>query len=376
MEKHKIALISDWYFPKVGGIEYSMHTLAKTLSTHGYEVSVITRSYPGIPKYSTRDGVSVIRVKGKPLPGQKRFLMPSAYKELFSLLKNGNYEIVNSHGLDSPLSMGALLASRKLRIPVVVTNHSLVGDTPYRLLLYLMGKLLLKNTDAVIAVSSAVEKDSRLMTKKPIYRIFNGVDSEDKIVKVPFPVDTKGKIVIVTVARMTKKKGVQNIVELAPSLLQKHKNLLFIMVGDGELRCKLERIVEDSGLSRNFYFTGEVSREKVLGYLEQADVFALPSSNEAFGISILEAMSKEVPVVAMNNSGVSDIITNGVNGYLADSLAEFSSSLDNLIENPTLRTSFAREACRGLSNYDWNRICEQTSRVYRNVINEKYHNNR
>ena len=376
MEKHKIALISDWYFPKVGGIEYSMHTLAKTLSRHGYEVSVITRSYPGFPKYSIRDGVSVIRVKGKPLPGQKRFLMPSAYKELFSLLKNGNYEIINSHGLDSPLSMGALLASRKLRIPVVVTNHSLVGDTPYRLLLYLMGKLLLKNTDAVIAVSSAVDKDSRLMTKKPIYRIFDGVDSEDKIVKVPFPVDTKGKIVIVTVARMTKKKGVQNIVDLAPSLLQKHKDLLFVMVGDGELRHKLEKIVEETGLSRNFYFAGEVSREKVLGYLEQADIFALPSSNEAFGISILEAMSKEVPVVAMNNSGVSDIITSGVNGYLADSLVEFSSALDNLIENPTLRTSFAREACRGLSNYDWNRICEQTSRVYGSVINEKYHNNR
>ena len=131
MEKHKIALISDWYFPKVGGIEYSMHALAKTLSMHGHEVSVITRSYPGVPEYSIRDGVSVIRIKGKPLPGQHRFLMPNAYKELYDLLKNGNYEIVNCHGLDSPIGMGALIASRKLGIPVVVTNHSLVGNTPY-----------------------------------------------------------------------------------------------------------------------------------------------------------------------------------------------------------------------------------------------------
>jgi glycosyltransferase involved in cell wall biosynthesis len=376
MGKHKIALISDWYFPKVGGIEYSMHTLAKTLSMHGHEVSVITRSYPGVPKYSIRDGVSVIRIKGKPLPGQDRFLTPGAYKELFDILKNGNYEIINSHGLDSPIGVGALVASRKLGIPVVVTNHSLVGNMPYSPLLYLAGKLLLKNTDAVIAVSSAVEKDSKLMTEKPIYRIFNGVDSEDSIVKIPFPVDTKGKIVIVTVARMTKKKGVQNIVNLAPSLLEKHENLLFVMIGDGPLRKKLERTVEESGLSGNFYFTGEVSRAKVLGYLEQADIFALPSSNEAFGISILEAMSKNVPVVAMNNSGVSDIINSGVNGYLADSLPEFSSFLEKLIETPALRTSFAREAIRGLSNYDWNRICEQTNRVYTSVIYEKYHNNR
>ncbi|MDY0129304.1 MAG: glycosyltransferase family 4 protein [Methanosarcina vacuolata] len=376
MEKYKIAMISDWYFPKVGGIEYSMHTLAKTLSRHGYEVSVITRSYPGVPEYSKRDGVSVIRVKGRPLPGQSRFLMPGAYKELFSLLKNGNYQIVNCHGLDSPIGMVALIVSRKLGIPVVVTNHSLVGDTPYSSLLYLAGKLLLKNADAVIAVSSAVEKDSKLMTKKPIYRIFNGVDSEDKIITVPFPVNTEGKLIIATVARMTKKKGVQNIVDLAPSLLEKHENLLFVMIGDGPLREKLESAVEEAGLSGNFYFTGEVSREKVLGYLEQADIFALPSSNEAFGISILEAMSKEVPVVAMNNSGVSDIVRNGVNGYLADSLAEFSYYLEDLIEKPDLRTSFAREALRGLSNYDWHRICKQTSKVYTSVIYEKYHNNR
>jgi len=375
MEKHKIALISDWYFPKVGGIEYSMHALAKTMSMHGHEVSIITRSYPDIPEYSTRDGVSVIRIKGRPLPGQHRLLMPNAYKRLYRLLKKGDYTLVNCHGLDSPLGISALVAARKLGIPVVVTNHSLVGNTLYSPALYLAGKLLLRNADAIIAVSSAVEKDSRIMTSKPIYRIFNGVDSEDSVVKVSIPYDTEGKLVIATVARMTRKKGVQKIVALAPALLEKHKNLLFVMIGDGPLRKSLEKKVEETGLSRNFYFTGEIPREKVLGYLDQADIFALPSSDEAFGISILEAILKKVPVVAMNHSGVSDIINNGVNGYLADNLSEFSSHLQNLIEKPALRTSFAQEATREISNYDWNRIYEQTNRVYTKVIHEKYHNN-
>ncbi|MGB9133050.1 MAG: glycosyltransferase family 4 protein [Methanosarcina sp.] len=375
MEKHKIALISDWYFPKVGGIEYSMHALAKTMSMHGHEVSIITRSYPDIPEYSTRDGVSVIRIKGRPLPGQHRLLMPNAYKRLYRLLKKGDYTLVNCHGLDSPLGISALVAARKLGIPVVATNHSLVGNTLYSPALYLAGKLLLRNADAIIAVSSAVEKDSRIMTSKPIYRIFNGVDSEDSVVKVSIPYDTEGKLVIATVARMTRKKGVQKIVALAPALLEKHKNLLFVMIGDGPLRKSLEKKVEETGLSRNFYFTGEIPREKVLGYLDQADIFALPSSDEAFGISILEAILKKVPVVAMNHSGVSDIINNGVNGYLADNLSEFSSHLQNLIEKPALRTSFAQEATREISNYDWNRIYEQTNRVYTKVIHEKYHNN-
>jgi len=375
MEKRKVALISDWYFPKVGGIEYAMHALAKTLATHGHEVSVITRSYPDVPEYCIRDGVSVIRIKGKPFPGQHRFLMPNAYKELYYLLKNGNYEIVNCHGLDSPIGISALIASRRLGIPVVVTNHSLVGHTIYSPVLYLLGKLFIRNADAVIAVSSAVEKDSKIMTAKPVYRIFNGVDSEGNIIKVPFPFDTKGKVIIATVARMTKKKGVQNIVNIAPSLLEKYENVIFLMIGDGPLRKNLEKKVDEKGLSRNFYFTGEVPRGRVLGYLEQADIFALPSSDEAFGIAILEAISKNVPVVAMNHSGVSDIIKNGVSGYLANNLAEFSSNLQELIENPSLRTSLAQRASQELSNYDWNRICEQTNKVYTKVIYEKHHNN-
>ena len=92
---------------------------------------------------------------------------------------------------------------------------------------------------------------------------------------------------------MTKKKGVQHLVRLAPSLLEKYENLIFVMIGNGPLKKKLEKKVEKHGLSENFYFTGEIPRKKVLGYLQQADIFAHPSSDEGFGISILEAISKK-----------------------------------------------------------------------------------
>jgi len=147
------------------------------------------------------------------------------------------------------------------------------------------------------------------------------------------------------------------------------------MIGDGSLRKSLEKKVEESGLSENFCFTGEVPWKTVLEYLEQADIFVLPSIDKAFGISILEAISKNIPVVAMNPSGVSDIIEHGVNGYLASDLSEFESCIQELIEKPALRAEFARKASEGLSNYDWNRIYEQTDRVYRGAIYENYHNN-
>lgn len=349
-----------------------MHSLAKTLIQEGHEVHIITRGYPGIPQYSTRERIAIIRVGSSPLPGQQRFMMPGAFKELYELLKSENYDIINSHGLDSPLSMAALLMSRKLGIPSVVTNHSLVGHTPISPFLYLAGKLLVKNADAVIAVSSAVEKDSGLMTKKPIYRIFNGIECEKRNSKAVLPIDREGKLVIASVARMTRKKGVQHLVRLAPSLVEKYENLMFVMIGNGPLTKKLEKKVKEYGLSENFCFTGEIPRSTVLDYLEQADIFAHPSSDEGFGISILEAILKKVPVVAMNHSGVSDIIEDGVNGFLADNLTDFSSRLETLIENPELRTEFSKKAAEGLSKYDWSRIYEQTYRVYTCVINGNY----
>ncbi|MPN37544.1 2-deoxystreptamine glucosyltransferase [bioreactor metagenome] len=147
------------------------------------------------------------------------------------------------------------------------------------------------------------------------------------------------------------------------------------MIGDGPLKKSLEKRVEETGLSNNFYFTGEISRGEVFGYLDHADIFALPSIDEAFGISILEAILKNVPVVAMNHSGVSDIIKNGVNGYLADNITEFSSYLHTLIEKPALRTLLATRASQELSKYDWNQIYKQTNKVYTKVIYEKHHNN-
>jgi 1,2-diacylglycerol 3-alpha-glucosyltransferase len=65
---------------------------------------------------------------------------------------------------------------------------------------------------------------------------------------------------------------------------------------------------------------------------------------------------EKVPVVAMNHSGVSDIIEHGVNGYLADNPTEFSTSLQTLIENPALRAEFSQKAAEELPKYDWNRI--------------------
>lgn len=366
MERYRVALVSDWYYPKIGGIEYSIDSLASALKELGHEVHIITRRYSGRDNCNSRNGIKVIRVKGREL--DTRFISPSAYWETFKILKSGNYDIIHAHGLDSPLASFSLIAGRKFGIPSVMTNHSLAGRRRMRPLLLLAGRFFLRYADAVIAVSSAVEKESKIMAPGKVYQIPNGIGIEkhDRE-KTEFKKD--GKIVIATVARMTPKKRVIDIVDIAPEILIKHSNITFLIIGDGPLKKKIEKRARELGVAENFHFTGEVRREEVLNLLESSEIFALPSEDEAFGISILEAISKGVAVVARNNSGVSDIISHKKTGLLADSKAEMKMYIEKLVENPELRQNYATSAHEELYKYNWIKIAKKTEEVYMGVTN-------
>ena len=331
---------------------------------------IITRRYDKLQPFVPIKGLKVIRLRGREIT--KRFLAPRAYKELYSILKYGEYDIIHSHGLDSPLAISSLIMSRILSIPAIITNHSLTGKGLIHIPLHLAGKIFLRYPDAIIAVSSVVEKDTKIMSDKPVYMISNGVDilSPDEN-NMSIELEKKGRIVVTNVSRMTTKKGVDSIVEIAPSLIEKHQNILFLMVGGGPLKEKLEKQVKKLNIGHNFIFTGEVSRETVFYLLGNSDIFLLPSRDEAFGIVILEAFAKMIPVIAKNNSGVSDIITHGKTGFLVENNAELIEYIEKLIEDPELRKTLATAAHDELKKYEWPDIARKVIDVYTQVIHEK-----
>lgn len=365
MDKYTIALVSDWYYPKAGGVEYSVDSLARNLQAFGHEVHIITKNNDGVP---WKDSLPVIRLKGKVIA--ERLILPTAYKDLYRILRAGSYDIIHAHGLDSPLAMMSLLLARITGIPCLMTSHSLVGPLRYPIL---MGaRLFLRFADALIAVSSAVEQESKAVFKGRLYRIPNGLDlrSPNGAVR-SIPIDTENRIVITTVSRMTWKKGVHDLVTIALRLLKRYDNLLFLMIGEGPLRKKLESKVNELNLAQYFLFTGEVSRSTVLDLLDKSDIFVLPSPREAFGIVILEAFLKKVPVVARNHSGVSDLITHGETGLLADDDEQMARYIGELIGRPELAASLSAAAYQELHRYRWPDIAKRVEEVYRAILGEE-----
>ncbi len=369
MRNYNIALISDWYYPRVGGIEYAIDALGRGLVALGHGVRIIARLYGRASAHEASGGLPIIRLDGCPL--SEHLMSPRGYRSLRATLRAGEFDIIHGHGLDSPMAMASLIIAAKLGIPSIITSHSLLGDSPSQRALAAGAKLFLKRARAIIAVSSPVERQARAMFSGAVFRIPNGIDtSSPNGALEPIALPQGHGPIIATVARMNKRKGVQDLITVAAMSVRKHPGLLFLMVGDGPLRPRLEQGIQASGLGPHFLFTGGVSRATVLHLLGQSDVFVSPSPREAFGICVLEAFLKKVPVVARGNTGVADIICHEQTGFLADDVVGIAHYIDTLIQDPELRSAVAHRAHEELNKYQWNTVARQVEQVYAHATRE------
>ncbi len=131
------------------------------------------------------------------------------------------------------------------------------------------------------------------------------------------PVDHQGSgNRLLFVGRLAAAKGLPILLESLVSLKRSHPEILLTVVGDGPDRVELEQTTVKLGLSANVNFVGYKSQAEVRKYLEQTDVFVLSSFAEGIPVVLMEAMAAGLPVVATQIAGISELVENGVNGYL------------------------------------------------------------
>jgi len=178
-------------------------------------------------------------------------------------------------------------------------------------------------------------------------------------------------LLILSVARLVRKKGIDTVISLLPEITKKFPGLLYVVAGEGEDRPRLESMAAQLGVSDHVFFFGKVPADLLVDLYAAADVFVLPTredpktgSVEGFGIVFLEAGSQEVPVIGPNRGGSTDAIIDGVTGYLVDPYnpEEIRTRLTQLLSNPDLRRRLGAEGRkRALLPTDWSPILTFTS---------------
>ncbi|MFH0842023.1 MAG: glycosyltransferase [Bacteroidota bacterium] len=199
-----------------------------------------------------------------------------------------------------------------------------------------------------------------------VYNAVEPVDiSDDVIVQKGF--DEK---VVTFLGRITLQKGPEYFIEAAYKVLKVMDNVRFVMAGSGDMMDRMMRRAASLKITDRFHFTGFLRGRDVFTMLALSDVYIMPSVSEPFGISPLEAMQSNVPVIISKQSGVSEILTHAVKTDFWD-IDAMADAIYGILNYPALASMFIRNGKEEVIRLKWDNSARHVKDIYERVIWQK-----
>ena len=281
----------------------------------------------------------------------------------------GKFDVIHAH--DWLTYYAGIAAKRVSGKPLVVHMHATEYDRSgenVNQVVYDIERSGMAAADKVIAVSN--------LTRKIVIEKYN-IDP-DKVVTVHNAVrfadgnkvfEERGisDKIVTFLGRITYQKGPDYFVEAAAKVLQKVPNVHFVMAGSGDLFNHVVKRVAKLGIADRFHFTGFLKGDEVHRMFDMSDVYVMPSVSEPFGISPLEAMKSNVPVIISKQSGVAEVLEYAlkVDYWDVDAMAD---AIYGLIKYPALSKMFSDKGLKEVTNLKWDKAAKEVKDVYESVI--------
>jgi glycogen synthase len=345
----KVALLTDCYLPRLGGIEVQTHDLAAQLVARGHEVEVFTATAGARGErhgvVEVVDGIPVHRMAIR-LPWELP-VNPLAPPEVRRRLQAGGFDVAHVHmGVVSPFATDLARVALGLGLPTAVTWHCLMERS--RPLFRAMGHarrwgergaaLSAVSGVAAAAVQAVVGEGSEV-------RVFpNGIDAELWAPASPPVRDPGAPVEVVASMRLAARKrplAVLEVAQAARRLLPADRAVRLTLFGDGPERGRLERFIAAQQMGDWVSLPGRVDRDRLRESYWRSDVYLTPARLEAFGIAALEARTAGLPVVARADTGVADFVTDGQEGLLGADDQSLVRGLVDLVSDDAVRLRIA-----------------------------------
>lgn len=234
-------------------------------------------------------------------------------------ISSHSIQLVHSHGYKSDFY--AYLAARATGAAFVATCHLWTRATRSLRVYEFMDSLVLRRADRVVGVSDVITKGllESGISKSKLSTIYNGTDLlrfDSAGATLREELGIGNRLLIGTVARLEKQKGLEYLIHAAKDVISEFPDSLFVLVGDGSLRCRLGELINDLGLQSRIQLLGE--RKDMPGIYSSLDLFVLPSIDEGMPMTILEALAAKRPVVATRVGAVEKLIIHEQTGLLVE----------------------------------------------------------
>jgi glycosyltransferase involved in cell wall biosynthesis len=283
--------------------------------------------------------------------------------------------LIHAHGYGA--ANFARLAGLVTRVPVIVHAHD--EDPHYPWYQAVADLLLGPFTDLAIAVSASVKESCVRRRRIPDARVsvmhigipldhFQAAGSEDiRTARRDLGIDVNAPV-IGTLAVLREVKGIEYLLKSVPRVLALFPRAVFVIVGDGPLRAKLESLARELGIWRSVVFAGY--REDVARMLSVFDITVLPSLSEGFSLVLVEAMALGRPVIASAVGGIREILKNGQTGVLvppgeSEAIAD---AIVNLLRHEERRRGLGERALLESRKYGLDSHVRELERVYEKLL--------
>lgn len=280
-------------------------------------------------------------------------------------LRRGGYDIVHAHSPLSPIL--PVLAIEEADCPVVGTFHTYFERSFW----YGVGRRFFQNRldrlSAAIAVSHSTTVALNRYFEANWTIVPNGIDIDVFNPHAPRPHGIHGDVpVILFLGRFDPRNGLTTLIDAFKRVRGRGREAQLVVVGDGPLRNHYYRAAGDD---RNITFVGAVLGERP-GYYAHSAIYACPTTKASFGITLLESMACETPVVCSDILGFRDVVKHEREALLfpcgdRDALAD---SLVRLLDDETLRARLGKTGRQHARQYDWPRVTESVLDVYSGVL--------
>lgn len=413
----RIAMFTNNYKPFVGGVPISIERLSKSLRELGHEVYIFAPSYEESPCKENKDiEENVIRYKSlrnKKLKGG--IVIPNMFDlEIEKCFRELNIDVIHVH---HPMLVGntAQYLSKKYNVPLIFTYHtryeqylhnikayeilekrqnkkdlSLLRKAEGKVLTYTKEKfvpgyikLFSNSCDLIISPTGLIKDYLEEKGVKSKIRIMpTGLDessfeadevSSIEVKKIKEKYKGDKKYLFCTVSRLTKEKNLDFMLRGLKTLKDNiGDNFRLMIIGTGPYKNTLEENINELGLQNNVIFLNCIDNKIISNYYRASDLFLFSSKSETQGIVLLEAMSAKVPVVAVEASGVIDVLKNGENGFMTkECTLEWSIRIQEILENKILFNTLKEGAYNTALKYRSSNIAKKVEEIYKYLVYHK-----
>ncbi len=364
----KVALVSPYDFAYPGGVVSHISQLSLQLERMGHTVKIIA---PATAPNANALGLANLIPVGRPFPvpsgGSIARISLSVWRErrVKTILREEGFDVIHLHEPLAPVLPPTVLhLSNTVNVG---TFHAFHGRAwQYRLSRRII-RYWFDRLDGRIAVSQpALGYISRFFPGD--YTVVpNGVDADWYAEPVPpFDAFNDGKLNILYLGRMEKRKGLKYLLAAFSRLKWDYPNIRLIVVGPGNPGKECYRLMAERNL-QDVVFVGHVSDDAKRRYFRTADIFCAPATGkESFGIVLCEAMASGIPIVASNIDGFNSVLTDGQEGFMVPPKNEeaLALALEKLVKDADLRRQMGQMGMKTVQKYRWSRVAEQVVRCY------------